>query len=272
MLRPGALPLLLFALHGACGHPSIRRAATTRQLLPERGSPATLLSLRGGSGKPEDQRIQAYEWTVNIATPAALVSGAALASTFEVLPEIMKSLADEAPVDWIQAGNGICALLLTVSFALEIFVVYAATVTGTMLLSARKKQKLEFDYVATSATELLHRDLEFEYVAIRAGFFQGLMNWLLAIACRFFCVSGTAQGRAKHLCAAIGLALTSLNFLMLAFYNHHLNYYSNYAEMLKRLFVLFRERYFRFQDFRIMPWFAVPFAVGSVYFIVLTFM
>ena len=165
-------------------------------------------------------------------------------------------------------------MLLTISFALEIFVVYAATVTGTMLLSGGRhsKQKLEIGAAATSATELLHKDLEFEYVAIRAGFFQGLMNWLLAIACRFFCIAGAAKGRARSLCASVGLALTALNFLMLAFYNHHLNYYSNYGEMLNRLFVLFRDRYFRSQEPRIMPWFALPFAAGSLYYILLTFL
>ena len=43
-----------------------------------------------------------------------------------------------------------------------------------------------FNPMAHSATQLLHRELEFEYCLIRAGFFQGLLNWLFAIGLRFF--------------------------------------------------------------------------------------
>ena len=106
-------------------------------------------------------REKAYEWTVNIATPAALVAGAALASTFEVVPEILNSLNSDSKSPWLHLGYVMTCLLLAASFASEIFVVYVATVTGTMLLSggARVKHKLEVGHEASSPTELLHRDV-----------------------------------------------------------------------------------------------------------------
>ena len=100
--------LLLFEL--AAGGPSVPWAASkvdgARPMRTDGAVP--LLSLRGGSRQSrgnsaaEDMRVQAYEWTVNIATPAALVSGAALASAFEMLPEILTSLMDEKPFSWIR--------------------------------------------------------------------------------------------------------------------------------------------------------------------------
>jgi hypothetical protein len=93
------------------------------------------------------------------------------------------------------------------------------------------------------------------------------MNWLLAIGVRFFCIAGSTEGRARSLCSAIGLSLMALNLLMLAFYNHHLNYYANYGEMLCRLAQLFWERYFFCRPVRIMPWLAVPPMLCAIYFI-----
>ena len=74
------------------------------------------------------------------------------------------------------------SVLLSLSFAFEIVVVFVATVTGTMLLSGGQRLVHPFDPFAISATHLLHRELEFEYILIRAGFFQGLLNWLIASA------------------------------------------------------------------------------------------
>ena len=98
-----------------------------------------------------------------------------------------------------------------------------------MLLSSGKVEvvsKLATD--VRSATELLHQNLEFEYVAIRAGFFQGLMNWLIAIALQIFSISSkaTITLKARRLGYGLACSMVAMVCVMLAFYNHHLNYYT----------------------------------------------
>jgi hypothetical protein len=152
--------------------------------------------------------------------------------------------------------------------------VYVATVTGTMLLSGGKVDvvtKLVTD--VGSATELLHQNLEFEYVAIRAGFFQGLMNWLIAIALQIFCESGKTgiTKQAQRLCVGLGFSMVSMVVIMLSFYNLHLNYYANYAAMIGRLAQLFVQRYFLCWPPRVLPVVAAVPAILSTYYIATAF-
>ena len=70
-----------------------------------------LLVLRGGSS---DQSVQAYEWTVNIATPATLVAGAALATLLEAgLTEGLALSADDP--HWMRTSKKACLLLLVLA-------------------------------------------------------------------------------------------------------------------------------------------------------------
>lgn len=123
---------------------------------------SSLLALRGGDSMP-DQTVQAYEWAINVATAAALVAGGSLASMFDhgVREDPSKSNL-----------RMLSLVLLALSFAFEVCVVFTGTVTGTMLLSGGRAIH-PFNPYADSATHLLQRELEFEYCLIRAGFFQG---------------------------------------------------------------------------------------------------
>jgi len=258
-----------------------------RPLLRLRGSGGWLPSLGDPALVMEDFSSQAYEWTVNIATAAALVAGASLASLFDHGLHI--ELSSSRMIGGPRAALAFhhvrmfSSVLLALAFAFEISTVFAATVTGTMLLS-RGHSVHSFDPVALSATHLLHRELEFEYCLIRAGFFQGLINWLAAIGLRLFVslatppsavandmVEGaddapdTPQLARKRLALGVGLMLTmlSLVMVMIAFYNYHLNYYRNYVEMLSRLRQLAWQRYIVSHPARWLPRMAFLAVLGA---------
>ena len=149
-----------------------------------------------------------------------------------------------------------------------------------------------FNPMAHSATQLLHRELEFEYCLIRAGFFQGLLNWLFAIGLRFFVSLATqpddvridmVEGCAgsedtprlalKRMCLGAGLMLTmfSLVIMMVAFYNYHLNYYSNYFAMLRQLRHLAWKRYVACVPTRVLPRIAFATIMVAMLMVVLSF-
>ena len=244
--------------------------------LASRGSLDTLLRLSGGDTTinpamkivDTDQSSQAYDWCVNIATAATLVAGASLASLLDDhgLHVDLISPSGAPRVFWHHLRM-LSTVLLATAFAFEICAVFAATVTGTVLLS-RGIGMTRFDPRGISAMHLVHRRFEFEYCLIRAGFFQGLLNWLCAIGMRFWVTLMTpsdddeslpehtrhALSRKRFLLGS-GLALTmfSLVLMMLAFYNYHLNFYDNYGSMLVRLGRLTWSRYFRQEPRRVLP-------------------
>ena len=57
---------------------------------------------------------------------------------------------------------------------------------------------------------------------------------------------------AKRLNKALASWLVGFTLWMLAFYNNHINFYSDYAAMLKRFFVLFWKHYVVAKPFRPM--------------------
>jgi len=242
-----------------------------------------------------DQSTQAYEWTVNIATAAALVAGASLASLFD------HGLHVELSEARVIGGPPIAALLhnvrmfssvlLALAFAFEIMTVFTATVTGTLLLS-RGQALHKFDTIAFSATGMLQRELEFEYILIRAGFFQGMLNWLAAIGLRLFvslatppeAISSDMVEQAKdaidtpalaqkRLCLGTGLMLTmvALTMMMVAFYNYHLSFYKNYPAMLERLRHLAWKRYVACNPVRVLPMIAFFTLLGALVALFLSF-
>ena len=195
--------------------------------------------------EPVDQSVQAYEWMTNIATAAALVAGASLASLFDHGLHVdlakCKMIGGPRVARLAHHLRMFSSVLLSLSFAFEIVVVFVATVTGTMLLSGGQRLVHPFDPFAISATHLLHRELEFEYILIRAGFFQGLLNWLIAIGFRFLVslmtppdavevdkvdklnqIPDTPALARKRLFLGVGLMLTMFGLVcfMLAFYNY----------------------------------------------------
>ena len=137
-----------------------------------------------------------------------------------------------------------------------------ATVTDTLL------QSHTINGMALSSIDLLTRELEFEYLASRIMFFQGLLNWLCGIAIHQVLPSGSAAGKKfselsvedksrRRLALSNGAGVATLAMMMLAFYNRHIPTtakYRNYTEMLGRLVRLAAVRYFAFwKDARVVP-------------------
>lgn len=80
--------------------------------------------------------------------------------------------------------------------------------------------------LSLSLSLLLHR-------TARITFLQGILNWLGAIALGHILPSGESID-SRVMNQFIGLSLLLLMVVMLAFYNNHMNFYSNYAGMLSR--------------------------------------
>jgi hypothetical protein len=83
-------------------------------------------------------------------------------------------------------------------------------------------------------------------------FLQGLLNWLGAVTVELILPKPKETTSAKRLNKALAAWLISFTLWMLAFYNSHVNFYSDYASMLKRFFVLFWQKYFVETPFRPM--------------------
>ncbi|KAL1528907.1 hypothetical protein AB1Y20_010229 [Prymnesium parvum] len=290
LLAPGSFSSPLHAYATSAAPPAELLAVGIDALLhltPPLPSHLALSRLRGGffsaaASEMSDQSVQAYEWTVNVATAGALVAGGSLASLFDHglhvdLSQRTHMIGGKHVAQLVHHVRMFSSVLLSLSFAFEICVVFSATVTGTMLLSGGRSEH-PFDPLAFSATHLLQRELEFEYCLIRAGFFQGLINWLTAIGLRFVVSLMAPPDEAevdgdnfednlalaqKRMWLGLGLMLMmfSLVAMMLSFYNYHLNYYPNYFAMLHRLGVLAWERYIVCFPVRVLP------LVGAVFFV-----
>jgi hypothetical protein len=83
----------------------------------------------------------------------------------------------------------------------------------------------------------------FEFLTTQITFLQGLLNWLGAVTVELILPKPKETTSAKRLNKALAAWLISFTLWMLAFYNSHVNFYSDYACMLKRFFVLFFRRY-----------------------------
>ena len=225
---------------------------------------APLVSLRGGAS---DMSFQAYEWSVNIGTPATLVAGAALATLLEGgLSEGLRLRPDDEV--WVRKAKKLCLLMLVLAFSTEICVVFMSTVMGTVLLtgghadlSAGGSRWAAFNPVADSPIGLLHREMEFEYLAIGVGFVQGLLNWLVAIGLRFVVQRADAANDGHHeiskesryLFLGMALSTAALVLFLLSFYNQHLDVRGNYFTTVRRLAVLFCQKYLTPPDLSYPP-------------------
>jgi hypothetical protein len=105
----------------------------------------------------------------------------------------------------------------------------------------------------------------FEYLTTQITFLQGLLNWLGAVTVELILPKPKETTSAKRLNKALAAWLISFTLWMLAFYNSHVNFYSDYACMLKRFFVLFLRRYIIDKPIGPMTFLYVPsFLVSSV--------
>jgi len=185
----------------------------------------------------------AWEWTANLGAPAALVAGAVLVTLTETREDFAPRKLD---AHWVRVCKQVTRFLLLSSFALEVVSIFVSTMTGSVLLGHGPQEvaKKVVGYKAPLA--LLHHHHEFEYLTIQLGFLQGLLHWLAAVGLEVFLPKRGDTKSARRMNNFMASCLLSLIFWIMAFYNHHLSFYSDYAHMVKRYFILFAGRYFGF--------------------------
>mmetsp|Transcript_19680 Transcript_19680/g.30344 ORF Transcript_19680/g.30344 Transcript_19680/m.30344 type:complete len:312 (-) Transcript_19680:81-1016(-) len=193
-----------------------------------------------------DMAFNAWEWTANLGAPAALVAGAVLVTLSETREEFAPKSSDKR---WVRIGKLLCRFLLATSFGLEVVSIFVSTVTGSVLLGHGEASKAAAVGYA-SCLGLLQHHHEFEFLTIQIGFLQGLLHWLGSVALELFLPKDCESTSARRMNVFLASCLGSLCIWILAFYNHHLNFYSDYAHMLRRYGVLFFQRYIWTKPFR----------------------
>uniref|UniRef100_A0A7S2UAZ9 Uncharacterized protein n=1 Tax=Attheya septentrionalis TaxID=420275 RepID=A0A7S2UAZ9_9STRA len=183
----------------------------------------------------------AWEWTANLGAPAALVAGAVLVTMSETRGEFAPRQSDRK---WVRVAKQLTRLFLLSSFALEVISIFVSTVTGTVLLSHGAVAPVTKAIGYGSPLGLLKHHHEFEYLTIRIGFLQGLLNWLAAVALEIMIPKEKEPLCARRMNAFMTTCLFTIIFWIMAFYNHHLTFYGNYWHMLARYGLLFRRRFF----------------------------
>jgi len=187
-------------------------------------------------------------WMSALRSPAALVAGASLSAAYSLDKDLQPRKGDER---WVSVLKKAGKLLYLSAFALEIACVFSATVTGTMLLGKGVPNPL-----AVSPLDMLHREAEFEYLLCRVAFFQGLLNWLSAVALHQALPKKGITKAAQRLHFSTAASISTIVTLMVAFYNKHISYYANYGAMITRLFTLLATRFYG-SGFRLLPILAI---------------
>lgn len=201
----------------------------------------------------------AWEWTANLGAPAALVAGAVLVTLSETRADMAPRRQDK---HWVRLLKQSTRFLLLSSFALEVVSIFVSTMTGTVLLSHGEAiASAAVGY--TSPLELLHHHHEFEYLTIQLGFLQGLLHWLGAVALEFLVPKNNETVSARRMNQFMASSLVTLIFWIMAFYNHHLSFYSDYLSMVKRYVALFCGRYLR--KFRPMSLLYMPASLATAF-------
>lgn len=192
----------------------------------------TVLSVRGGGGGGTDMDAnqlvdQAANWCNNLGAPAALVAGAVVATVYE---NMHTGDLDVQPGDGklLHLSKKLTKLLLLSAFALETISIFVTTVTSTILMS---RSLTTMNFQAETALGFLRDNFEFEYLTARICFLQGLVNWLAAIGLAHAIPTGE-NAETRQINKFVAALLLSTILLMLSFYNHHLTFYSSYAQML----------------------------------------
>jgi len=89
-----------------------------------------------------------------------------------------------------------------------------------------------------------------EYLTTQICFLQGLFNWLGAVAIELILPKPSETTSAKRMNKCLAGWLVSFMLWMLAFYNNHLSFYSDYTAMLKRFMILFVKDFVLNKPFR----------------------
>jgi len=197
-------------------------------------------SLRGGGSA--DLISSSYDWAVNLGAPAALVAGAVVATLYEKKGS-SDLVAKTTDAKWVVYGKRSAMGLLLMAFALELVSIFVTTVTGTMLLSVSAKAMEKYDTTMESSLVFLKENFEFEYLTSRITFLQGLLCWIGGIAIDFAIPNDGVGPAAIKMNKAIAGFLATTIFMMLSFYNGHMSFYENYADMLSQWVVVTWKRY-----------------------------
>jgi len=84
--------------------------------------------------------------------------------------------------------------------------------------------------------------LRFEYLFTQISFLQGLIHWLGAVIVELLLPKPTETMSARRMNKCLASWLVTLVLIIISFYNNHINFYSDYATMLRRFFVLLLKR------------------------------
>ncbi len=176
----------------------------------------------------------AWEWTSNMGAPAALVAAAVLVTLSETRLETAPRRHDRP---WIRFTKRLMRFLLMSSFALEVSSIFVANMTGTMLLGhgAQAAEKL-VGY--GSPLQLLYHHHELQYLFTQVSFLQGLIHWLGAVACELALPHPKETTSAKRMNKCLASWLVTMIFAIIAFFNDHINFYSDYFSMIRRILFL----------------------------------
>lgn len=101
----------------------------------------------------------------------------------------------------------------------------------------------------------------FEFLTTQVCFLQGLLNWLGAVAIDLAMPKPSETQTAKRVNFCLASWLGTLIIFMLAFFNHHNTFYSDYGSMVKHLFMLGFKHYLG--EFRPLSLLYVPAIVTS---------
>jgi hypothetical protein len=221
------------------------------------------LGLRGG-GDVNEFTDEAYDWCVNLGSPAALIAGAVIAILYENARGGQLELR-RGDSRYVKFAKKMTSTLLLSAFALEIIAIFVTTVTGTMMRST--------DFSSTrskahNALEFMRENFEFEYLTAQLSFLQGLLNWLAAVAVEFTIPSETEGRVAPKMDQFVAAALATLILMLISFYNKHLNFYDNYFKMMTRWMYVSAHKFFNFGPMAVLY---VPGIILSCYYGVLAF-
>jgi len=82
-----------------------------------------------------------------------------------------------------------------------------------------------------------------EYLTTQICFLQGLIHWLGAVAVELLLPKSAETKSAQNMNRCLAGWLATMVIWMVAFYNHHLSFYSDYFTMLRRFTFLMVQRY-----------------------------
>lgn len=181
-----------------------------------------------------------WEWNANLASPAALVAGAVLATLIDGRDAMSPKVTDRRVVRHLKKA---CRLLLLSSFGLEVVSIFVTVVMGTLLLSVGDAPWAIIDTTANSPMGLMQKNFEFEYLTARITFLQGLFNWLASVALEILIPRRMEGHSTRRMNRFISSCLMTIIIAMLSFLNRHVVFYDNYTQMLKKWARLSWERF-----------------------------